>query len=252
MSCAQFSSVSQSCPTVCDRMDCSMPGLPIHHQPPELAQTHVHWVGDAIQPSHPLSSPSPPTFNLSQHQGLQLLSTGPTHLLATTNALIKGVLLLCRASPARSMGDWPRTWYFSAVPPTPSPASWPPVFYSDLSILDMPFGAYLMAPAILSPWVSPGGHLFQVVGPWVSPGGHLFQAGWPLCGVVDSVSGHVPCEGSWPAPGCTGRLGGVGGTREHFYYKEKNQTHRNRIEWWLPGIFIIAMKRDWWRVQTLL
>ena len=51
-------------------MDCSMPGLPVHHQLPEFTQTHVHWVGDAIQPSHPLSSPSPPTFNPSQHQGL--------------------------------------------------------------------------------------------------------------------------------------------------------------------------------------
>ena len=51
-------------------MDCSTPGFPVHQQPPELAQTHVHWVGDAIQLSHPLSSPSPPAFNLSQHQGL--------------------------------------------------------------------------------------------------------------------------------------------------------------------------------------
>ena len=51
-------------------MDCSMPGFPVYHQIPELAQTHVHWVSDAIQPSHPLLSPSPPTFNLSQHQGL--------------------------------------------------------------------------------------------------------------------------------------------------------------------------------------
>ena len=51
-------------------MDCSMPGLPVHHQLPEPAQTHVHWVGDAIQPSHPLSSPSSLTFNFSQHQGL--------------------------------------------------------------------------------------------------------------------------------------------------------------------------------------
>ena len=51
-------------------MDCSMPGLPVHHQIPDLAQTHVHRVGNAIQPSHPLSSPSPPAFNLSQHQGL--------------------------------------------------------------------------------------------------------------------------------------------------------------------------------------
>ena len=65
----QFSSVTQSCPTLCDPMDCSTPGLPVHHQLPELAQTHVHRVGDAIQPSYPLSSPSLPAFNLSQHQG---------------------------------------------------------------------------------------------------------------------------------------------------------------------------------------
>ena len=66
----QFSSVTQSCPTLCNPMNCSMPGLPVHHQLPEFAQTHVHWVGDVIQPSHPLPSPSPPALNLSQHQGL--------------------------------------------------------------------------------------------------------------------------------------------------------------------------------------
>ena len=66
----QFSSVAQSCPTVCNPMDCSTPGLPVHHQLPEPTQTRVHWVGDAIQSSHPLLSPSPPTFKLSQHQGL--------------------------------------------------------------------------------------------------------------------------------------------------------------------------------------
>ena len=65
-----FSSVTQSCPALCDPMDHSTPGFPIHHQLLELAQTHVHWVSDAIQPSHPLSSPSPPAFNLSQHQSL--------------------------------------------------------------------------------------------------------------------------------------------------------------------------------------
>ena len=65
-----FSSVAQSCPTLCDPMDCSMPGFPVHHQLWELAQTHVHWVSDAIQPSHPLSSTSPPAFSLSQHHGL--------------------------------------------------------------------------------------------------------------------------------------------------------------------------------------
>ena len=66
----QFSSVAQSCPTLCHPMNCSMPGLPVHHQLPEFTQTHVHWVGDAIQPSHPLLSPSPPAPNPSQHQGL--------------------------------------------------------------------------------------------------------------------------------------------------------------------------------------
>ena len=66
----QFSSVTQSCPTLWNPMDCSMPGLPVHHQLPEFTQTHVHWVGDAIQSSLPLLSASPPAFNLSQHQGL--------------------------------------------------------------------------------------------------------------------------------------------------------------------------------------
>jgi len=66
----QFSSMTQSCPTLSNPMDCSTPGFPVYHQLLELAQTHVHQVDDAIQPSHPLSSPSPPAFNLPQHQGL--------------------------------------------------------------------------------------------------------------------------------------------------------------------------------------
>ena len=65
-----ISSVAQSRSTLCDPMDCGTPGFPDHHQHPELAQTHVHWVSDAIQPSYPLSSPSPLAFNLSQHQGI--------------------------------------------------------------------------------------------------------------------------------------------------------------------------------------
>ena len=65
-----FSSVTQSCLTLCNTTDHSMLGLPVHHQLPEFTQTHVHRVSDAIQPSHPLSSPSPPALNLSQHQGL--------------------------------------------------------------------------------------------------------------------------------------------------------------------------------------
>ena len=64
----QFSSASQLCPTLCDPMNCSTPGLPVHHQLPELTQTHVHRVSEAIQPSHPLWSPSPPGPNPSQHQ----------------------------------------------------------------------------------------------------------------------------------------------------------------------------------------
>ena len=68
---AQYlASATQSCLILCDSMDCSMPGFPVLHYLPELAQTHVHWVGADIQPSHPLSSPSPPAFSLSQHQGL--------------------------------------------------------------------------------------------------------------------------------------------------------------------------------------
>ena len=68
--CYIFSSVAQSCPTLCNPMNHSMPRLPVHHQLPESTQTHVHRVCDAFQPSHPLSSPSPPALNLSQHQGL--------------------------------------------------------------------------------------------------------------------------------------------------------------------------------------
>ena len=68
----QFSSVANSCPTLCDPMNCSTPGLPVHHQLPEFTQTYDHQVGDAIQPSHPLSSPSPPAPNPSQHQSFPM------------------------------------------------------------------------------------------------------------------------------------------------------------------------------------
>ena len=71
----QFSSVAQLCPTLCDPMNSSTPGPPVHHQCPEFTQTYVHRVSDAIQPSHPLSSPSPPAPNLSQHQSLSNEST---------------------------------------------------------------------------------------------------------------------------------------------------------------------------------
>ena len=81
-----FSSVTQLCSTLCDPMDCSTPGFPVHHQLLELAQTHVHQVSDAMQPSHPLLSPFPPAFNLSQHQGLfQWVSS--SHQMAKVSAL---------------------------------------------------------------------------------------------------------------------------------------------------------------------
>ena len=71
----QFSSVAQSCLTLCNPMNCGTPGLPVHHQLPEFIQIHVHQVDDAIQPSHPLLSPSPPTPNPSQQEGLSSEST---------------------------------------------------------------------------------------------------------------------------------------------------------------------------------
>ena len=77
----QFSSVAQSCPTLCDPIDCSTPGLPVHHQLLEFTQTHVYPVGDTIQPSHPLSSPSPHTFNISQYQDL-FQRVGSSHQVA--------------------------------------------------------------------------------------------------------------------------------------------------------------------------
>ena len=85
-------SVAQSCPTLCDHMDCSMSGFPALHHLPELAQTHVHWVSDAIQPSHPLSFPSPLAFNLSHHQGFfltsQLFASGGQSIEASASASV--------------------------------------------------------------------------------------------------------------------------------------------------------------------
>ena len=104
----QFSSVAQLCLTLCEPMDYSTSSLPVHHQLLEFTQTHVHWVGDAIQPSHPLLSPSPPAFNLSQHQGLfkwissshqvaKVLYTWYIHAMRHHSGLkIKGILTYTR------------------------------------------------------------------------------------------------------------------------------------------------------------
>ena len=98
------SSVAQSCPTLCDPMNRSTPGLPVHHQLLEFTQTHVHWVSDAIQPSHPLSAPSPPEFNLSHYQSFQM-----SQLFASGGQSI-GVPALLEASllPITSVQDFSR------------------------------------------------------------------------------------------------------------------------------------------------
>ena len=116
-----FSSVTQSFPTLCDPMDCSMPGLPVLHQPLELAQTHVHWVGDAIQPSHPLSSPSPPAFNLSQHQGLfKWVPDAEQRLYTHSNPIINPTL-----EPLNSLSKPPRLELkFSRLGPIVSLFAW--------------------------------------------------------------------------------------------------------------------------------
>ena len=101
-----FSSVqSLSHVQLCDPMNCSTPGLPVHYQLPEFTQTHVHWVDDAIQPSHPLSSPSPPTFNLSQHQGLL-----PMSQLFTPDGQSIGVSASTSVLPMNTQDWFPLGW----------------------------------------------------------------------------------------------------------------------------------------------
>jgi len=100
----QLSSGTQSCLTLCDPMNCSMPGLPVRHQLPESTQPHVHWVDDAIQTSHPLSSPSPPDLNLSQHQGL-FQWVNSLHQVAK----VLGVSALTSVLPMNTQ-DWSLGW----------------------------------------------------------------------------------------------------------------------------------------------
>ena len=100
----QFSSVAQSCLTLCDPMNPSMPGPPVHHQLLEFTQTHVHWVGDAIQPSHPLSSPSPPSPNSSQHESF------PMCQLFTWGGQSAGVSALASVLPMNTQDRSPLEW----------------------------------------------------------------------------------------------------------------------------------------------
>ena len=100
----QFSSVARSCPTLCDPMDSSTPGLPDHYQLPEFTQTHVHWVSDAIQPSHPLSSPSPPA-----PQSLLASESFPMSQLFAWGGQSTGVSALASFLPKKSQG-WSSEW----------------------------------------------------------------------------------------------------------------------------------------------
>ena len=97
-------SVAQSCPTLCDSMNCSTPGLPVHHQPPGFTQTHIHWVSDAIQPSHPLLSPSPPAPNPSQQESF------PMSQLFTWGGQRTGVSASASFPPKKSQGWSPSEW----------------------------------------------------------------------------------------------------------------------------------------------
>ena len=100
----QFSSVTQLCPTLCDPIGCNVPGFSVHHQLPEVTQTHLHWVSDAIQPSHPLSSPFPPAFNLSQHQGL-------FKWVSSSHQVGKVLEFQFSISPSNDIQDWfPLGW----------------------------------------------------------------------------------------------------------------------------------------------
>ena len=101
----QFSSVAQSCPTLCDPMNHSTPGLPVHHQLREFTQTHVHWVSDAIQPSHPLSSPSPPAPNPSQAS-----ESSPISQFFASGGQSTGVSALASFFPKKSQGWSPSEW----------------------------------------------------------------------------------------------------------------------------------------------
>ena len=100
----QFSSVAQSCLTICDPMKCGTPGLPVHHQILEFTQTHVHPVSDAIQPSHPLSSPSPPAPNPSQHKSF------PMSQLFAWGGQSTGISTLASFLPENTQGWSPLEW----------------------------------------------------------------------------------------------------------------------------------------------
>ena len=138
-----FSSVAQLCPTLCDLMDCNTPALPVHHQLLEFTQTHLYWVSDAIQPSHPLSSPSPPIYTLSQLQGLfQLVSS--SHQVAKVWGFIPSthiVLFFSTFSQILSSSYWiTQAWKYAF---TQAYSHHP--LYSSIPLLSLPPLSYTYA-----------------------------------------------------------------------------------------------------------
>jgi len=159
-------SVAQSCPTLCDPMDCSTPGFPVLHQLPELAQTHIHGVSDAIQPSHPLSSTSPPDFNLSQHQGLfpmsRLFTSGGPSIRASASVL-----------PVHIQGLFPLRLIFS---PRDSQESFLAPEFEGIS--SSVLSLFLLSNSYICIWLS---HLYMTIGKI------MVLTIWPFVGKVKSL-----------------------------------------------------------------
>ena len=149
------------CPTPCNLMNCSMLGFPVFHYLPEFAQTHDHWISDAIQPSHSLSPPSPPAINLSQHQGLFQWVSSP-HLVA------KLLELQHQVTRGSWVGDWLRGWQWllSGLAPGQSKAAVSPRCWTSSNITSSlphtPFPATLAGPLsslLAAPWPTPNSQL---------------------------------------------------------------------------------------------
>ena len=226
----QFSSVAQSYPTLCNPMDCSTPGLPVHHQLLEFTQTHVHWVSDAIQPPHPLVFPSPPAFNLCQHQGLfqwvsSLHQVAKALLWATSNLSLR---IRCHVSgyaqnqQAESLPHQQNrgedhtqglrlTWRSSApsVSAPPAPLWRPPGHRPSVSA-----------------WRS--GH---PPGPGASPHPPAARPGppGPCCALPGSAAGRAKAPPAWAAPGPS--LSSADAAAPPWL----SRTARGSAPWALPG-----------------
>ena len=199
----QFSSVAQSCPSLCNLKDCSTPGLPVHHQLQELAQTHVHGAGDAIQPSHPLSAPSPPAFTLSQHQGL-------SQRLSSSHQVAKGLeypltFITGRLHLWTTILQWP-------LPLHPLPL-YPPI-WSFLCFFSLSYCLLLKYNWLTTLWilvVQCSDLIILCTGPLsffkiyllgshqILTGAYgIFSCGWELLAAVCGIS--LPQQGSNPGP----------------------------------------------------